>query len=183
MSSKGRFERLVEGLVEAIEETISAASQELATPVASVGLYDNDYTSWLGPRTIYICSDARRGELLASNGWEGAWAFWDYDLELVAPEPEEHPEWLGLAEAVTRDVLTDDSATHTTVLEVVRRLNDPARLSGIARTDDFVAYRAERILRLLDDLNRTTPPATAELLRERHLVPVSMDLLGRTEWR
>ena len=70
--------------------------------MASVGLYDNDYTSWSGPNAMYVCSDARRNELVASGGWEGAWAFWDYDVELAAPGPEEHPEWGGAGGPVLR---------------------------------------------------------------------------------
>ncbi len=77
---------------------------------------------------------------------------------------------------------TEISETHATVLKVVRRQR-PGAVEGIQRTDDFVVFRAERFPQLLEDLNISTPPATLELLRARHSVPVWMDSLGRMEWR
>jgi hypothetical protein len=177
------FEQLVESLTAANEAIVRSAAAGIAGPIASVGLYDNDFTSWLGPGTIHICSEQQRTRLLAAGDWEAAWAFWDYEVELLAARPDEHAEWEALAAVVREQLHTEISETHAAVLEIVRRLNDPERLPGVERTDDFVVYRAERFPQLIEDLNVSTPPATLELLRARHRVPVWMDSLGRMEWR
>ena len=182
MSGTDALERLVTLIVAANEPIVVDACAGLPQPIARVALFDGGFSEWLDPGSIWICSEQRRAELRMEGGWEEEWAFWDYDVELSAALSKTGG-WRELVPAVSEALDPEFSPTRRVVREVVRRLNDPARLRGIHRTDDFVVFRAERFPELLEDLNVSTPPTTLELLRERRQVPVWMDSVGNEGWR